>query len=503
MLLACLKESLQTIVPVSLLVLLFHFTLAPMPSGMLALFVTGTAFLVAGNTVFSLGAEMAVMPMGEIVGSKLVRSRKLWLLAAGSFAVGAAVTVAEPDLQVLAKQVPSVPDMALVAAVACGVGLFLMIALLRILFRVRMAPVLIVSYGIVFLVAFAANPDYLPVAFDSGGVTTGPVTVPFILALGMGVSAMAAGRNREEDSFGLCGVSSIGPVISVLILGLFFDPDNIGHAFEPPRTADGAAALVALFGSGFLRFLQEIALAMAPIVAIFLLSQCFRPRLAARQFLKLSVGIVYSLLGLAVFLTGANIGFMPAGNHLGEMIASRHSEWVLLAVSVLIGCFVVAVEPAVQVLNKQVEDMTNGAIPRKMMMTVLSAAVGLAMLLAMFRILHGIGLWVFLLPGYAAALALTLAVPGLFASIAFDSGGVAAGTMAAAFLTPSAVGVSNARGGHLMTDAFGIVAMVAMMPLITVQLAGLVYGIKLRRMKKAAMDAGGPAAEDDTNVIEF
>lgn len=497
-----LKESAQAVLPISIIILLLHFTIAPMPVGTLVLFITGTILLIFGMGVFTLGSDMAIMPIGEIIGSKLVESRKMSLLIVGSFILGIVVTIAEPDLQVLAKQIPSVPDMVLVGSVAIGVGIFLVIALLRILFKIKLSHMLVAMYGLVLIIAIFTSPDYLPVAFDSGGVTTGPITVPFILALGMGVSAVNAGKSAEEDSFGLCGLCSIGPIMAVLVMGMFYDASDVSHGFQTTSTVNSLGELVDLYSGGILLFAKEVILALLPIMVIFAIYQLLKLKLPKRKLIKIAVGIVYTIVGLTIFLTGVNIGFMPAGTYLGESIASLSYNWILIPLSVIIGFFVVAAEPAVHVLNKQVEDITSGAISRKMMMSGLSIGVGIALALTMVRIMTGINIVFFLLPGYIIVLLLTFFVPNIFIGIAFDSGGVASGTMAAVFLLPFAIGVSNALGGNAMTDAFGIVAMVAMMPVVTVQLMGFIYNIKMRHISDIEKIEENNK-EDDVEIIEY
>lgn len=497
------EESARSVLPVGVIVFVLHLTISPMPAGTLLLFVTGMVLLVLGMGIFTLGSDMAMMPIGERIGSELTRSRKVWVLIAGGFLLGVVVTVAEPDLQVLTKQVPSVPDRVLIFSVAVGVGVSLVAALLRILLQVRLSYLLIALYGVAFVLAAFTSPDYLAVAFDSGGVTTGPVTVPFILSLGAGVSAVRSGKSAEEDSFGLCAVCSIGPILSVLIIGMFYDPAGVGYGFETAESVNSMRELLALYGSGFALFAKETASALLPIAVIFGGFQAVRLKLPKSQVIKIAIGLLYTFVGLTVFMTGVNIGFMPAGMYLGKSIASLSNNWILLPLSLLIGFFVVAAEPAVHVLNKQVEEITSGAISRRMMMSGLSIGVGLALVLAMLRIMTRVSIWFFLVPGYAIALALTFFVSDVFTAIAFDSGGVAAGSMAAAFLLPFAMGACNALGGNIMTDAFGIIAMVAMLPLITVQIMGLLYKLKMRRADAEEAGLAMDAAEEDTDLIEM
>lgn len=501
-----LKESVQSVLPITIIVLLLHFTISPMPLNTLLIFLLGSLLLVLGMSIFTLGADMAIMPMGDLIGANLVESRNLFLFIIGSFILGVFVTIAEPDLQVLAKQVPAVPDIVLVLFVAFGVGIFLVLALLRILFQVRLRTLLLIAYSLVFLIASFTSKDYLAVAFDSGGVTTGPITVPFILALGTGVSAVRSNESAEEDSFGLCGICSIGPVIAVLIMGMFFDSSNVSYGLEPIEGVSSIGQFFRLLGHQLFAFTKEVLIALTPVVIIFLLLQIIKLKLPRKQMIKIGIGILYTLIGLTLFLTGINIGFMPAGTYLGNAIGSLSYNYILIPLSILIGFFVVSAEPAVHVLNKQVEDITSGAISKKMMMAGLSIGVGGALALSMVRIIAGISIWYFILPGYLIALILSFYVPNLFTAIAFDSGGVASGTMAAAFLLPFATGVSDALGGSAMLDAFGIIALIAMMPLVTVQIIGLIYKIKMKHtidIEHESVTIIDTVRDDDNDIIEF
>ena len=473
-----LKESTQSVLPICAIVLAFSFVL---PLTTVALFLTGAVLLVIGLSVFTLGSDMAMIPMGEAIGSELTRSKKIGWIAGGGFLIGVVVTIAEPDLQVLTKQVPAVPDEVLVGAVALGAGFFLLLALLRIVFQIHLAHLFIVSYILVFLVAGIFSPDYLAVAFDSGGVTTGPITVPFILALGMGVSTVLSGKNSEEDSFGLCALCSIGPILAVLIMGIFYDSSSSGFAFESPAELESLSQIPLLYSVQFVQSLTEVVEVLLPILTIFILLQILRLRLSRTRLIKILVGIIYTILGLSVFLTGVNVGFMPVGRFLGGHIARSSHNWILIPLAAVLGFFIVAAEPAVHVLNKQVEDITSGAISQRVMQIGLSVGVSLAVCLSMIRIIYQLDIWYFLLPGYAIALLQTRFTPKVFTAIAFDSGGVAAGTMAAAFLLPFGVGVCEALGGNVMTDAFGMIAMIATLPLITIQAIGILFQYKSRR----------------------
>lgn len=491
------KESLSSVLPVTGIVILIHLLLSPMPGGTFALFLIGAVLLVLGMGLFTLGADLSMMPMGERVGAHLTKSKKLSILIPVCFLIGALITIAEPDLTVLAGQVPTVPDAVLILTVAVGVGLFLVLALLRIIFRKSLQLLLIVFYGLVFVLAAFTPEEFLAAAFDSGGVTTGPITVPFIMALGIGVAAVRGGNSAQDDSFGLVSMCSIGPVLSMLLLGMFYNAGTGTHTAIEAHNPSGIGEILALFGEAIPEYLADVALALLPVVLFFLVFQILFLRLSRKRLLKMGVGLLYTFVGLVLFLTGVNVGFLPAGYTLGSRLGATAAGWII-PIGMVMGFFVVMAEPAVHVLNKQVEEITVGAISQRAMLLSLSVGVAVSIGIAMLRVVTGVSIWYFLLGGYAVALALSFFVPKIFTAVAFDSGGVASGPMTAAFMLPFAMGACDALGGNILTDAFGLVAMVAMTPLITIQLLGVLYSIKLRRTVQAAE----PEAEQ-IEIFEF
>ena len=491
------KESLSSVLPVTGIVILIHLLLSPMPGGTFALFLIGAVLLVLGMGLFTLGADLSMMPMGERVGAHLTKSKKLSILIPVCFLIGALITIAEPDLTVLAGQVPTVPDAVLILTVAVGVGLFLVLALLRIIFRKSLQLLLFVFYGLVFVLAAFTPEEFLAAAFDSGGVTTGPITVPFIMALGIGVAAVRGGNSAQDDSFGLVTMCSIGPVLSMLLLGMFYNAGTGGHTSVEAHNPSGIGEILALFGEAIPEYLADVALALLPVVLFFLVFQILFLRLSRKRLLKMGVGLLYTFIGLVLFLTGVNVGFLPAGYTLGSRLGATAAGWII-PIGMVVGFFVVMAEPAVHVLNKQVEEITVGAISQRAMLLSLSVGVAVSIGIAMLRVVTGVSIWYFLLGGYAVALTLSFFVPKIFTAVAFDSGGVASGPMTAAFMLPFAMGACDALGGNILTDAFGLVAMVAMTPLITIQLLGVLYSIKLRRTVQAAE----PEAEQ-IEIFEF
>ncbi len=499
------QESLASVLPITIIVLLLCFTVAPIPNNMLVSFLMGAVLLIVGMAFFTLGADTAMTPIGTKVGSCITKSRKVWMIVFVSFLLGVIITISEPDLQVLANQVPNIPNAALIGTVALGVGIFLVIAMLRILFGISLNILLIGFYIVVFLMAMFVPKNFWAVAFDSGGVTTGPMTVPFIMALGVGVSAIRSDRHAGNDSFGLVALCSIGPILAVLVLGLLYPSEAAYTPVEIPEM-ENSQEMIMLFVHGLPHYAKEVAIALAPIVAFFFLFNAFYIKMPKKPLISISVGLLFTYLGLLLFLTGVNVGFMPVGNYIGKMIGSKEFNWILLPIAMLIGYFIVKAEPAVHVLNKQVEDLTAGSIPARAMELSLSIGVASSLGLAMIRVLTGISVMYFLIPGYVLALGLSFFAPKIFTSIAFDSGGVASGPMTATFLLPFAMGACEAIGGpeRIVSDAFGVVAMVAMTPLITIQLLGVEYKFRTRKEReaRARVQAKLEAYADD-DIIEL
>ncbi len=483
-----LYETLKAVFPILAIVLLLCFTIAPIPPSILMTFLIGAVLLVIGMLLFNVGVEMSMTPMGERVGTIMTKSKKLFVMILISFIMGVIITISEPDLQVLAEQVPSIPNMILILAVAVGVGVFLVVALLRMLFGIGLSYLLVIFYGIIFLMAFMVPKDFLAVAFDSGGVTTGPMTVPFIMAFGIGIAAIRSDKHASDDSFGLVALCSIGPILAVLILGMIYRPGQSEHVSESIPIIDNTVDLWGLFAKGFPTYIKDMTISLFPIVFFFGIFQLISRDINKKALIKIGVGLVYTYVGLVLFLTGVNVGFMPAGNYLGQTIAGFSYAWVIVPIGMVIGYFIVLAEPAVFVLTRQVEEMTSGSISERSMRLSLSIGVSVSVGLAMIRVLTGISILWFLIPGYAIALILSFFVSKIFTAIAFDSGGVASGPMTATFLLPFAMGACASRGGNIITDAFGIVAMVAMTPLITIQIMGMVFKIKESRLHQKTLE---------------
>lgn len=484
-------EAFSSVLPITIIVLALCFTIVPLDSGIFLAFLLGALCVIVGMGLFTLGADTAMTPIGEYVGTSVMRSKKMWIIVLVCFIVGVLITISEPDLQVLATQLSATMNpWILIIAIGVGVGVFLVIAFLRIVLKISLSHLLIICYTLVFLLSIFVPPAFIPLAFDSGGVTTGPMSVPFIIAIGVGVASLRSDKGAETDGFGLTALCSIGPILAVMILGVIFKPESIERSSETLTIINNSQELIVVFGKAIPKYMEEVAIALAPIIAFFFIFQVFGSKLTKQNVIRILIGVLYTYVGLVLFLTGVNTGFLQVGSYLGEAIGKLPYNWIIVPIGMIIGYYVVAAEPAVHVLTKQVFELTSGAIAKKALRFSLMIGVAVSVGLAMLRILLDINIMYFLVPGYLIALILTFIVPDMFTAIAFDSGGVASGAMTASFIMPLALGVCSSVGGNVATQGFGVVAMVAMTPLITIQILGLVYKIKMAKLKDLQKEEG-------------
>ncbi len=491
------KEALSAVLPITVIVFLISVIISPMPVGTLVLFLFGAILLIFGMGLFTMGADMALMPMGEDIGVTMTKTKNILLVIAVSFTMGVIITIAEPDLQVLAQLVPGVPNLTLILTVSVGVGIFLLLAIIRILFRISISKILIVCYALVLILSAFAPNNFVSVAFDSGGVTTGPITVPFIMAMGLGLASIRGDRETFEDSFGLVALCSIGPILAVLILGICFHPESMEYTMPVIPSIVSSRDVTLEFVRELPHYFAEVAFSVWPVLAVLALFQLISRRYRWRQLVRLFIGLIYTFIGLVLFLTGVNVGFIPVGQIIGADIGASTLKWLLIPIGAVFGYFIVAAEPAVHVLRRQVEEVSEGAIPGRVVQMYLSVGVAASLAISMLRVLTGISIYFFLVPGYVIAIVLTFFTPKIFTGIAFDSGGVVSGPMTSTFLLPFAIGAC-VNPDNIMTDAFGLIAMVAMTPLIALQLMGLVYG---REMGKARLS--GPVEDLSDEIVEY
>lgn len=475
-----LREVIFSVLPITIIVLILNFTIAPIGSNLVWRFLVGAIFIIFGLSIFLFGAEIGVQPIGTLMGSSLTKKKNIWILVIFGFFLGFIITIAEPDLQVLARQVSSVTSgnigmLNLLIVVSAGVGVLIVVGLIRIVFNISLSKLLTIIYGIILILSIFSSPAFLGIAFDAGGATTGSMTVPFILALGLGVSSTKGGKTAEEDSFGLVGLASAGPIMAVITMGILSKVEVVTGSLPIDTLAtDG---ILSPFIKEFPIILRDVTITFIPFLIMFIIFQIFFFKLPKKRLSRIFKGLTYTFIGLVLFLTGVNAGFMEAGTAIGYSAATSAHNWIVIPIGFLLGFTVIFAEPAVYVLNEQVEDVTSGHIQKKIILYTLSIGVATAVTLSMIKIMvPSIQLWHYLLPGYIIAVTLSHFTPKIFVGIAFDSGGVASGPMTATFILAFAQGVAEAiDGANVLMDAFGVIAMVALTPLIAIQLLGLVY----------------------------
>ena len=496
------KESCVSVLPVALIVLILNCTpLVDFSTTETVVFALSAIALILGMALFNLGADIAMTPMGEQIGSNLSKSGKIKSLLLIGFVMGVFITIAEPDLSVLASQVKNIINStALTLSIGVGVGLFLVMSILKILFRVSLSQMLAFFYMVLFalvgLVLIRGNESFLPLALDSGGVTTGPITVPFIMALGVGVAGTLGNKRDQEAGFGFIALCSIGPILAVMLLGVFANGEAV---YELPDYS--MSNQLGTLGSTIFHTAGEVAIALLPIIAFFFILQFAFMKLPKKRILQIVVGIFYTFFGLVIFLSAVTIGFMPIGFKLGVELASQH-EAVLIGFAFILGFTVVLAEPAIHVLKRQVETVTGGAVSRRSMLIALSVGVGVSITLSVIRVIFDFSILYYVIPGYFLSLGLSFFVPKLYTAIAFDSGGVASGPLTSSFILPFVIGVCAVlQPNNILTDAFGLVAMVAMTPLITIQALGFKSVATKKLREKIAMKRILDA--DDEQIIQF
>lgn len=495
------KEACGSVLPIALIILLMSFTVCPLPNDIFLAFVIGTCLLTVGLGLFSMGADMSMSRIGAHVGANLTKSRNIPIIALTALVVGVLITICEPDLHVLAGYTGEM-KLPFILAVAAGLGAFLILAVFRIVFNVKMKYILAAGYGLIIIlaiIAYCVDPNFLAIAFDAGGVTTGAMSVPFVMAIGAGIAAISAQSSEDDNTFGLMAICSIGPIIAVLIMGLAGGFENISYLPHDPPAFGNSQEMGLAFLSKIPHVVGDVLMGLIPILAFFLIYQYITVRVHKKEMTQIFVGAGYTFVGMVLFLVGVNVGFMPVGSYLGEAFGNMEHSWVIVPIGMLIGFCMTYAEPAVGVLEKQVEEATSGTIPKKILPLTMALGVAVSAGIAMLRSLTGISILPFLIIGYIAAVVLAFYAPPLFTSIAFDAGGVASGVMAATFLLPLSIGICTAAGrgaNNVMMDAFGTIALVAMTPTITIQVVGISF-------KSRHKHAEEHEAELDTTVIDL
>lgn len=495
------QESLSAILPIILIVFGFTLFISPMPVGTLMLFLGGAALLIFGMSLLTSGMDMVLVPLGYDIGASMTGTHKIVLISIVSFVIGTAISFAGPDLWVLARLVPGVDDWIVLITASIGAGLSLLLAVMRIIFHIQLSKILVVSYGILLLLAVIAPGTFVPVGFDAGGVVTGPVSVPFILALGLGIAYVRSDKESLDDSFGLVALCVIGPVVAMLLVGLFSEPADF--TYIPPTLP-----VIETTQDVFFEFLgllpyQVVGVAQSiwPVFAVFIGYQLVSGMYHRRQFLRMLVGFIYTYAGLILFMMGVEIGFIPAGTFLGSDLANSNMRWMLVPFGAVIGYYVVAAEPAIHALKKQIEEVSLGVIPGITVQRYLSVGVAVALALTMLRVMYGIPIYWLLFPSYLAAVVLTFFVPKIYTGIAFDTAGAVTGPITSSFILPFVIGACI-DPDRIMLDAFGTVGLVAMTPPVSLQVMGLVYNKKMQEtIALSVSDQAIDETDDDVIVL--
>lgn len=479
------KEALSAVLPITLIVIILNFTITPLEPHQFIKFLIGAVFIVIGLTVFLFGVDIGITPIGSLIGKSLAKSNSFWIVAIASLIFGFIISVAEPDLHILAGQVEAVSSgvitkFSIVAVVSVGVGVMIAAGLLRILFSIPLQKFLTITYFLILGFGIFTSPEFLAIAFDASGATTGALTVPFMLALSLGVSSMKK-TDSEDDSFGLVGIASAGAIISVMIMSIIRMAGNITGSLDTESST--STSVLAPFLREIPKVALEILIALLPVIATFFIFQFVSFKLSRKGVRKICFGLLYTFLGLTIFLSGVNAGFMEVGAIIGYSVAALGKPWMVIMVGFVLGLVVILAEPAVHVLTNQIEDVTSGYIKRKVVLFSLSIGVGIAVALSIIRIIvPGLQLWHLLLPGYIASVIMMQFVPKLFVGIAFDSGGVASGPMTATFILAFSHGAAEfIPHADVMVDGFGVIALVALTPLIALQVLGFIFKSKSRK----------------------
>lgn len=481
-----LKEVLTSVLPITIIVLILNFTLTPLETPVFIRFLIGALFLVIGLTIFLIGVDIGITPIGNHMGESLAKTNKLWIVAIAGLILGFFVSVAEPDLHILADQVDSVSSGliskgSIVVIVSIGIAIMLAVGLVRIVYNFPLYKLLTIIYSVIFILACFTSREFLAISFDASGATTGALTVPFILALAIGVSKLKKdSKASEKDSFGLVAIASTGAIISVMLMSIISKTDEITGSLESESISD---AILSPFNHEFLTVGPEVIIALLPILLLFLVFQKVSFKLPKREVRRILFGILFTFIGLVIFLVGVNAGFMNVGTIIGYSIANLDNKIYVILVGFLLGLVTILAEPAVYVLTHQIEGVTSGYVKRSNVMFSLAIGVGIAVALSVIRILiPELQLWQYLLPGYIISIVLSYFAPKLFVGIAFDSGGVASGPMTATFILAYTQGAAEAvEGANVLVDGFGVIAMVAMTPLIALQILGLIFKIKSKK----------------------
>ena len=470
------KENSIAILLIIALVLLMHIFVMPMSLNYWIRFIIGAVLVIIGLSLFLVGVDVGISPFGSFVGDKITKTKKLYIFILTGVLLGFLISIAEPGLLILASQVDFITEQTItrieiIMFVSIGLAIMFAVGFLRILYNWRLYKILLILYLLIFIGALFTPDTYLAIAFDTSGATTGILAVPFILALSVGISHMKKdSKQSEKDSFGLVAIASTGPIFAIIILSIIRKGNLEGNVLS--HTVEEATLFVEFF-----QLLKDAILAIGPLFLVFLVSNWKLLKLTKKQKRRIIKGFIYAFLGLILFFLGIQYGFMNVATTIGSKLIESNKTFWLLFFGLMLGILTMIAEPAVNVLTHQIEEVTSGSIKRFIVLIGLSAGSGIAILLSLLRILiDGFSLWYILFPGYLIALVLMFFAPKLFVGIAFDAGGVATGPITTTFVLAFIYGAAESYGStSVVLETFGMIALVALMPIITLQIIGIMY----------------------------
>lgn len=496
-----LKEVFLSSLPLAAIIILVCGFIAPLDSFSDYLkLIIGYASVIIGQTLFLDGLNISILPIGKLVGGSLIKLKKPLFIIFFGFVFGLLATVAEPALAVLARQtnmiMPIINETVFIWIMGAGIGVLVGFSLFRIMKDLNIKIVFAILYIVTFLMIIFVPNEFIALAFDGSGATTGDISVPFILALGMGVSVTMSKHKSNDDSFGIIGLASVGPIIALFIYGMLLNLKYKGVLPPEQIYNPGSASSLSEIIVGNL---SGVALALIPVVLVFIPFQILFIKQPKKEFIDILLGTVVVFVGLLIFLSGIDYGFAFTGKYIGEVFLdpSRPEwfKWLILIIGFILGAAITLSEPAVTVLGEQLEEITNGHIRKLTIRMTLAIGIGFASLLSMVKILTEVNILYFLVPLYAIALIMMKFTPKLFVGLAYDSGGVSGGALTSAFLTPMTLGMAQAVAAitstpsSILTNGFGIIAFISVTPLIAVQALGIFYDITLKKEEKAMKEA--------------
>ncbi len=462
-----LKSAGLSVLPLVGFVLLVHFTMYKFSSSLLINFFIGCAVLIVGQVIFLTGIDNSIVPMGQFVGNSVTDQKKFYIFVIFGFIFGVLTTVAEPDLQVLAGKINAsgfgIPKMLVLIGAGVGVGALISIGLIRIVTKHSLGLILFILYGIIAVLGIFVSEKGFAMCLDAGACTTGVVTSPFLLALGIGVSKMvsANGSSSDEENFGLIALSSAGPIIVMLVFTMIFSGNS--------STSEVVASNTPLW----LSTLQDVSFSLFPLFIAFFVFELIFIKISKTERTKLLLGSCVTFVGLYLFLYGIEFGLTNMGEEFGKALASVNKLPITIAICASLGFSLAFCEPSIRILAGQVEDATNRNLKVPFIMIFMGVSIFLSIALVILQSTYNFSIWWIFGILYGLSFLMMPFVSKLFTSIAFDSSGVATGTITVAFMFPIIAGLNGSLGG------FGTLGIMGIVPVFVMELLGIIFRINV------------------------